>query len=163
MEKVRQMEHLLFTLGNGSQICAVLEEFGDRPLVREALGRRCRKNELIKDVAVREKMTDNLASFMEALKTFGNRRKEDDNAMRVIMTAVCSGDMLEEKEISAVARVTGMRWEFVKECCEHRVTLLLGYPGETFGDPIRPVAHNSIHFSGLSMSSLCAATILFKK
>jgi hypothetical protein len=121
LEKVRQMENLLFTLGNGSQICAVLEEFGDRPLVREALGRRCRKNELIKDVAVREKMTDNLASFMEALKTFGNRRKEDDNAMRVITTAVCSGDMLEEKEISAVARVTGMRWEFVKQCCEHRV------------------------------------------
>ena len=53
MEKVRQMENLHFTLGNGSQICAVLEEFGDRPLVREALGRRCRKNELIKDVAVR--------------------------------------------------------------------------------------------------------------
>ena len=129
LSKAMQLESLAFELGSAPQICAALLTLYEKPLIRELMGRRLSSQT---DALVKEQLVQNAFRFLLALKTKGTRCSEDDNATRVVLTALCQASMGELKymSVSAVARILGMSWELVNKCCILRGVFNLENTGE---------------------------------
>ena len=66
----------------------------------------------------------NLIAFLgDHLRTKGTRHAEDQNTHDAILTALVDAQMAEDKLITAVARLLGVRWEAVKRAVLRRVKL----------------------------------------
>jgi hypothetical protein len=100
LSKAMQLESLAFELGSAPQICAALLTLYEKPLIRELMGRRLSSQT---DALVKEQLVQNAFRFLLALKTKGTRCSEDDNATRVVLTALCQASMGELKYMSVSA------------------------------------------------------------
>ena len=76
------------------------------------------------DRDLKERCIENLIDFIRGhLSATGTRHAEDQNVLDALLTAVVDGEMINDRLVTAVAKLIGARWEAVKRAVLTRLKL----------------------------------------
>jgi hypothetical protein len=76
------------------------------------------------DTELRARCIENLIEFIRGhLSTTGTRHAEDQNVLDALLTAVVDGEMINDRLVTAVAKLIGARWEAVRRAVLTRLKL----------------------------------------
>jgi hypothetical protein len=104
------LEDALFCIGGLTLTMDALEGFLHRPAVRRMVDAIDTGQ-----ASLQQRLVTNASTFLtELLAATGSRCSEDDNALRVLICALVDPAMEEDRQITTVAKVLGIRWERVK-------------------------------------------------